>query len=255
MGRYPELELPSGRLGPFAKARRTQAVLEAISWPTGTSQEAQVATTLFAYQDPDGYSWEILLSKPGKEAFRQVRTNPNDMLPRITRDGIEIPYGEAFAGIWNEIENISRTSDGQFAIDLIARFVVACAYMVGHKESVPGSGIWRVSSSPAMERFYADLERRVRTTTYLQGHIPLRVFLNLIEAIALQEDVKYFTLNNGKFVGGQGRVNTLTTTAGVIHYLRGEKSISWLVGGLSRNPPGVLSITQDQLREFFPPIL
>jgi hypothetical protein len=254
MGRYENLELPNGQLGPFAKPRRTAAVLEAISWPKGISQEAQIATKLFDYVDQDGYSWEILLSKPGKEAFRQVRTNPNDMLPRITRDGIEIPYGEAFAGIWNEIENISRTNDGKYAIDLIARFVVACAYMVCHEETMPGSGIWRISDSETMKRFYSDLEGRVRTTTYLQGNIPLRVFLNLIEAIALQEDVKYFTLNGGKFVGGQGRVNTLTTTAGVIHYLTGKKSISWLVGGLSRNPPGVLSITQDQLRQFFPPI-
>ena len=254
MGRYENLELPPGRLGPFAKSRRTAAVIEAISWPTGPSQEAQVATKLFGHVDKDGYSWEVLLSKPGKEAFRQVRTNPNDMLPRITRDGIEIPYGEAFAGIWNEIENISHTSDGKFAIDMIARFVVACAYMVCHEETTTGSGIWRVSNGPAMERFYTDLEGRVRTTTYLQGNIPLRVFLNLIEAIALQEDVKYFTLNGGVIKGGQGRVNNLITTAGVIRYLTGKESISWLVGSLSRNPPGVLSITQDQLREFFPPI-
>lgn len=254
MGRYPVLELPAGRLGQYAKPRRTAAVSEAISWPRGESQEAQIATTLYTHTDDFGYRWAIHLSKPGKEAFRQTRNNPNDMIPRITRDDIEIPYGEAFAGIWNEIENISRTGNGQFAIELIARFVVASAFMVCHEEVSPDSGIWRISTSESMQRFYTDLEGCTRTTTYIQGNIPLRVFLFLIEAIALQEDVKYFTLNQNQFVGSQGRVNTLNTTAGVIRYLGGKQSISWLVGGLSRNPPGVFNLTQDQLREYFPPI-
>ena len=78
----------------------------------------------------------------------------------------------------------------------------------------------------------------------------MRVFLNLIEAIALQEDVKYFTLNGNQLKANQGRINNLITTAGVIRYLGHLEPISWLVGGLSRNPPGVLSLTQENLRTF-----
>jgi DNA-cytosine methyltransferase len=91
-------------------------------------------------------------------------------------------------------------------------------------------------------------------TTYIQGNIPLRVFLHLIEAIALQEDVKYFTLNGSTLKANQGRTNNLITTAGVIGYLSHLEPISWLVGGLSRNPPGVLSLSQEDLRKYFPPI-
>jgi len=80
------------------------------------------------------------------------------------------------------------------------------------------------------------------------------VFLHLIEAIALQEDVKYFTLNGSTLKANQGRTNNLITTAGVIRYLSHLEPISWLVGGLSRNPPGVLSLSQEDLRKYFPPI-
>lgn len=105
-----------------------------------------------------------------------------------------------------------------------------------------------------MQRFYGDLEMCAPMTTYIQGNIPMRVFLNLIEAIALQEDVKYFTLNGNTLKANQGRINNLITTAGVIRFLNRSEPISWLVGGLSRNPPGVLSLSQEDLRRFFPPI-
>ena len=254
MGRYPNLELPGGRLGPFAKTRRLAAINEAISWPAGPTLAQQIATCLYTHNDASGYCWEILLAKPGKEAFRTTRTNPNDMYPVIRRNGSVIPYGEAFAGIWNEIERISQSPGGNHACELISRFVIACAYMVSHNETTPGSGVWRISSDASMQRFFSDLEMRAPMTTYIQGNIPMRVFLHLIEAIALQEDVKYFTLNGNKLKANQGRINNLITTAGVIRYLSHLEPISWLVGGLSRNPPGVLSLSQGDLRKYFPPI-
>lgn len=254
MGRYPALELPAGKLGAFAKSRRLAAINEAITWPKGPTQDKQVATCIYSYADASGDHWEVLLAKPGKEAFRPKRTNPNDMYPVIRRSGVDIPYGEAFAGIWNEIERVSRRPGGDYACEIISRFVIACAYMVPHEEIAAGSGVWRVASSASMDRVYGDLEIRAPVTTHIQGNVPMRVFLNLIEAIALQEDVKYFTLNGNQLKGNQGRVNNLITTAGVIRYLGGLEQISWLVGGLSRNPPGVLSLSQEQIRTLFPPI-
>ena len=252
MGRYPLLELPHGQLGKFAKPRRVEAIKEAISWHKGPSREAQIATCIFSYTDADGSRWEVVLAKPGKEAFLEKRTNPNDMFPRITRDGIDINYGESFAGIWNELETISKRPDGIYSLELIARFVIACAYMVCHESKVPG--VWRISTSPAMLKFYEDLERRAPTTTHIQGHVPMRVFLNMIEAISLQEDVKYFTLGGNRHPGQKGRENNLKTTAGVLRYLCQKESISWLIGGLSRQPPGVLAMTQAEIREYYPPI-
>lgn len=254
MGRYPTLELPSGKLGPFAKARRLDSIREAIGWPKGPTQDKQVATCVFSFDDTSGDRWEVLLAKPGKEAFQIRRTNPNDMYPIIRRSGVDIPYGEAFAGIWNEIEKVSERPGGNFACELISRFVVASAYMVAHEETAPGSGVWRISTDSSMQRVYSDLEMYAPMTTHIQGNIPLRVFLNLIEAIALQEDVKYYTINGNQLKGNQGRVNNLLTTAGLIRYLGGLEQISWIVGGLSRRPPGVLVLSQEELRKLFPPI-
>jgi hypothetical protein len=254
MGRYPVLELPEGRLGAFSKPRRLAAILEAISWPVGPSREQQVSTPLFRYTDVRGFDWQVVLSKPGKEAFLDKRRNVNDMFPRVLRDGIDINYGESFSGIWDELENIGRSpgGSGAYALELIARFVIAAAYMVGHEEVE--SGIWRMSSAPAMLKFYDDLESLVLSTTVIQGNVPLRVFLNLIEAISLQEDVKYFTVGGNVFPGPKGRQNNLITTAGVIRYLGGGERISWLVGGLSSQPPGVLNMSQASVRAFYPPL-
>ena len=254
MGRYPVLELPEGQLGAFAKQRRLAAIREAISWPSGTSQADQVSTTLFRYRDQRGFNWEVVLSKPGKEAFRSKGRNVNDMYPRLIRDGSDINYGESFAGIWNELENIGKSSSGAgaYALELISRFVIAAAYMVGHEEVEPGK--WRISRGPQMTKFYEDLESLVLSTTFIQGNVPLRVFLNLIEAIALQEDTKYFTLDGEERVSDKGRVNNLKTTAGVIRYLGGAERISWLVGRLSSQPVGVLNLTQSAVRELFPPL-
>lgn len=254
MGRYPALELPDGQLGAFAKARRLAAIREAISWPAGPSREQQVSTSLFEHTDVRGFRWQVVLSKPGKEAFLSQRRNVNDMFPRVLRDGTDINYGESFAGIWNELENIRRSpgGSGAYALELIARFVIAAAFMVGHQEVEPG--IWRISRSPDMQKFYDDLESLVLATTFIQGNVPLRVFVNLIEAIALQEDVKYFTLGNCEYPGQKGRENNLKTTAGVIRYLGGSERISWLVGRLSSQPPGVLNMTQSKIREYFPPL-
>ena len=82
----------------------------------------------------------------------------------------------------------------------------------------------------------------------------MRVFLNMIDAIALQEDVKYYTLGGNTHPASAGRENNLKTTAGVIRYLCKKESISWLIGGLSRQPPGVLGMTQAEVRSYFSPI-
>lgn len=253
MGRYPLLELPDGQLGKFSKPRRLAAIEEAISWRKGASRDDKVFTEVFAHVDAHGFRWGISLGKPGKEAFQEKRQNVNDMLPVITRNEQQIQYGESFSGIWNELENIARApgGGGGYALELIARFVIASAHMVAHEELAPG--VWRLNNVGQLADYFSHVESLVSTTTFIQGNIPMRVFLALVDAIGLQEDTKYYTLN-GRMNGNAGRVNNLVTTAGVIRYLQGHEQISWLVGRLSSQPPGVLNLTQRQLREYFPPL-
>jgi hypothetical protein len=254
MGIYPTLEIPSGKLGSISKTRRLEAIEEAISWPRGKSQKNQVHNPLYHFADGRGSKWVVALCKPGKEAFQEKRNNPNDMFPRISRNSTEISYDQFFSGIWEVIEDIGRAENGRYAVELIGRFIAAATYMSCHVEIQPG--VWRISEADDMKQFFNDLDQEVKNTgVRLPGGMPIKVFLYLIESIALQEDVKYFTLEGNKHAGNKGRVNNLLTTAAICRYITGKEKISWLVGGLSRTPPGVFSITQENLREYFPPIL
>ena len=254
MGVYPSLEFPEGSLGTFSKQRRIDSIVEAINWPKGSSQKEQVHNPVYEFSDNDGIRWVVSLCKPGKEAFLDKKNNPNDMFPRISRDSEDVVYNQFFAGIWEIIENIGRHPNGKHAVELIGRFIAAASYMICHAEISPG--IWRISEARDMKLFFEDLDYEVRQTTVkLPGDMPIKAFLYLIESIALQEDVKYFTLEGNRYADKKGRVNNLLTTAAICRYITGAEKISWLVGGLSSTPPGVFSITQTKLREYFPPLL
>lgn len=255
MGLYPSLEIPEGQLGGFAKPRRLASIKEAISWPSGPSQIKQKSTSLYRYTDVLGTTWDISLSKPGKEAFRDSRQNINDMFPRVAEGAKYVNYDPLFTGIWEVFENISKLENGKDALELIGRYLAASAYMICHKEVSPG--IWRISGEPDMVKFFEDLEQLLQSNgkAYLPN-MPIRTFLLLIEAIALQEDVKYYTLENTEDLtqANKGRVNNLLTAAAICRFLTGRESISWLIGGITKNPPGVFAITQAKLREYFHPL-
>lgn len=248
-GRYPRLELPEGRLGPFAKERRLAAINEAIAWPKGPDRQHQIKTVFYEYEDPGtGFTWQVALGKPGKEADQG--TNENDMFPVIRRDGTDITYGESFGGVWAEMEEIHGRPNGNAALEIFGRFFACAAYMACHDEINPG--VWRVSRGPEMEKAFNHLENYVGTTTALQGNIPLRVFAHLIEAIALQEDTKYYT-KYGR-LENRGRINNLQTCASFVACLLGKRSWSWYTGKMSSSPAGICNVSQQELREMYPPM-
>jgi hypothetical protein len=255
MGRYPSLEIPDGQLGSFAKPRRLASIREAITWPSGPSQEQQRQTSLYQFRDRTGVIWEVSLCKPGKEAFREQRRNINDMFPRVSRGGKNVDYNPLFSGIWEVFEDISKMENGRDALELIGRYLAASAYMISYEEIRPD--VWRISDAPDMVRFFEDLEGMLSKNGELyKPAMPIRAFLLLIESIALQEDVKYYTLGGSENLTqeNKGRVNNLLTNAAICRFLTGKESIAWLVGGVTKNPPGVFAITQAKLREYFHPL-
>ena len=193
---------------------------------------------------------------------KQLFIAPHYVVHRIHHVNVGLP-GTSRSGLGRPLRNLlsygtslaPQVNSCRFAFFSPTTPSAVVAALITHASyTVRQRGWWRISSDASMQHFYSDLEKVAPMTTHIQGNVPLRVFLNLIEAIALQEDVKYFTLNGNLLKANQGRINNLITTAGVIRYLGGYETISWLVGGLSRNPPGVLSLSQGDLREFFPPI-
>ena len=255
MGVYPSLEIPGGMLGGLAKPRRLASIKEAIAWPSGPSEEKQRHTSLYKFRDKAGVTWEISLCKPGKEAFRVTRQNINDMFPRVAQGGNDVYYDPLFSGIWEVFEDISKLENGKDALELIGRYLAASAYMISFREVRPG--IWRISEAPDMVQFFDDLEKMLNQNgKKYRPKMPIQAFLLLIESIALQEDVKYYTLGNaeGLTQGNKGRVNNLLTNAAICRFLTGKESVAWLVSGVSKNPPGVFTITQMKLREYFYPL-
>ena len=247
-GRYPILTLPPGQLGRFARQRRLESIQEAISWPRGADQQSQIRTPLYEYQDPGtDFRWEVALAKPGKEA--ELGTNENDMFPIVLRDGVPITYGESFGSVWEEMESVHGRPNGNAALEIFGRLFACGAFMACHEEVEPG--IWRLSQGPEMQRVFSHLENYVGTTTSLQGSIPMRVFVHLIEAIALQEDTKYFT-KKGDLTSG--RVQNLQTCASFVACLLGKHTWSWYTGRMSSPPAGLCTVSQADLRDMYPPL-
>jgi hypothetical protein len=251
LGRYPPLELPEGRLGPMTNDRRRAAVQEAIGWPQGTSLDDQVRTSIYTYREPEtGFVWEVALAKPGKEAFRSGdRRNPNDMYPVLIRDDLVIEYTESFGGIWAEMEAVSERPRGPLALEILGRLFVCGAYMAYHHEVSPG--VWRIRDDAEMLKVWSDLENCVAHTSHVQGNIPMRVFVHLVDAIGLQEDTKYVT-RNGRIAGTTGRPNNLATCASFSACLLRRASWSELCGRMARR--GVAPLSQQAARQLFPPM-
>lgn len=190
-------------------------IREAIAWGTGTDAQRS-----YTHVWPSG-EYSIALGKPGKEAswVAPKKTNANDMLPTIFHNEVSIDYVPTFAAVWREIETLSSNAESQSA-ELLACLLFRTAYMLDHREVA--SGIWRYEPPPSV---VAEIERRTPDVGTMTGaRLPIAVFLHFIEALSLNEDVKYYTLGEAEAPGrgelrikaGVGRRNNLTTCVNVI---------------------------------------
>ncbi len=209
---------------------------EAIALPLGTADNP-----IFHRWRQIG-DYEIGFRKPGKEAnLPPPRTNLNDMLPTIRGGGEIIEYAPGFSTIYAELEHIGKQTN-TLALELIACLFYRAAFMLDHREFEPDC--WRYEPS---ERILDEIESWVP----VMGDVPSRVFLHLVEAISVNEDVKYFTL--GKDIrSGTGRTNNLSTCTHICAYLLGRVSLVELLGAFARQPPGVAPLTQRHARTIFP---
>ena len=235
----------------MTRSRREAAVQEAIGWLKGTSLKNQKLTSIYTFLEPEtGFSWEVALAKPGKEAFRSGdKGNPNDMYPVLIRDKSILDYSESFGGIWAEMEAVSTRPRGPMALEILGRLFACGAYMLYHNEVSPG--VWRIRDDDEMLKVWSDLENCVAHTSHVQGNIPMRVFIHLVDAIGLQEDTKYYTRNGG-IEGTTGRPNNLATCASFAACLLGRGSWSELCGRMARR--GVAPLSQQAVRQLFPPL-
>lgn len=194
-----------GALLRFAAERRVASIKEAVAWPVGWDLDHQEFTELYRTHDH-----VIGVGKPGKESIRtDERHNANDMLPMV-RDlqGGAVNYVPGFQEIFRQLWQLHAAN--RKALELLGCLAFRNAYMLDHIEDPAG----RMRYSPPEDVVYAIADAApVITSGSLV--LPVRTYLYVLEALALNEDVKYWTLR-GKVDGDIGRVNNLRTYVHVI---------------------------------------
>lgn len=230
----------------IAGERRQDLVNEAIAWPKGDSQDQKISTNLFIKNE-----FTVRLSKPGKEAAPTydrckykdgtIGNNPNDMRPEITVNGKLIDKNPTFSDIFDEFIKIHAVNPK--SMELLGYLLSRNAYMADHKEIEPG--IWR----------YAPQKNAVEELSNMIGPVyngvPIEVFLHHMDALALNEDVKYYTLGYDIRLD-TGRRNNLLTCVHLIAVLKGDISIAKFAGGFARPPSGISAISKKEMYRVIP---
>jgi hypothetical protein len=228
-----------------AGLRRINRVSEAISWPGG-KQEKKKYYTIFSEK-----KYSIKLGKPGKEAAPKynrcryhdghIGNNPNDMKPSIFKnDELQEQQVASFTDIFDELQKLGRANEE--ALELIACLLFRSAYMIDHKEISPGA--WRYEIPTEV------LDAITEKLPTANG-IPMKVFLHFLDALAWNEDVKYYTLGFDVRLG-YGRKNNLLTCVNLIGVLLNKVPISKFAGSFSRPPAGISAISNREAVTIFP---
>ena len=219
-----------------AKTLRAKSIDDAVALPGGPSRADMVHHVLWT-----GHGYEVGVGKPGKETERK---NPNvyDMWPFIRKDGVFDEKSASFGDIFHELEHMSNKS--KYSLELLGCLLARSALMLDHK--IENDKVVYVPSEEILSEIKKDISSMF--------NVPLEVFLQYLEMIALNEDVKYQkNLNTkGKAYGkSAGRPNNLLTCAHLISVLLGKAGIVDFAYGFAQQR-GVSAIKVTQLPSCFP---
>ena len=188
--------------------------------------------------------FKVGVGKYGKEYHLQsIRwqdghkgNNPNDMRPTIWVDENEIDFDGSFDHVFNFFQKVSKISND--ALEVLGCLMFRNAYLIDHDENL-------IYSPP---REAIDFLNSV--VPEYEG-ISIEAYLQYIEMIAWNEDIKYSTLGYDVH-SGIGRTNNMLTYVHIIAILLGKGSLSKLCSSFSRPPVGVSPITIKLTEEVFP---
>ncbi len=251
-----ELKLPDSkfRLGSFSTPIIEETIEEAISFSSG-EKDFKEKTILYHFNNI-----EIAAEKPGKEVFEDnirykngiLDNNPNDMTPSIYIDNKRVPENLTFSDIFRIFEGFMKEENSDL-LEVLASVMFRQAFMLDHKKI---DGNWRldipIASMQYLEEGKPQIKYLEEGKPQIEG-IPIKAFLYLLEVLALNESVKYFTLGH-EIKTGVGRRNNLLTCCHLIAVLLQKTSLWKFAGSLSRPPSGVAPLAQKNGREFFSPL-
>jgi hypothetical protein len=220
--------LPLSQRSIFPK--RQARIDEAKSWEIGTPEERKFYTIW------KNEEYSISLGKPGKEATTEYRgtQNPDDMKPSIFFRGENLQKSATFQDVVKDLEEVGKVS--KYALELLGCLIFRSAFLLDHKTVEGGEeeGKYRYFPNQAVVNKIAEF------VPIVYG-VPTEVFLHYLDAIALNEDVKYssrYDLSK-KDVGGR---NNLLTYVNLIAVILGKKGLHTLAGPLLKS--GVSAIGQ-----------
>ena len=220
-----------------AKVLRARSIQEAIALPRGASTEEKVYTKLW-----ESGEYEVGVGKPGKETKRET-PNVNDMLPYIKKNGQSATIKDAsFLDIFREIERVAGKSAS--ALELLGCLLIRSAYMLDHVVEQE-----RVVYKPP-QTIVEVIEKEIPS----MFGVPTHVFLQYLDTIALNEDVKYYTLGLTKekpYGPDAGRKNNLLTCAHLVAHLMQKTGVIDF-GYRFAQRRGVSPLSEAEARLFFP---
>lgn len=235
-------------LNKTAQLIRINMVNEAIGWPKGPNQTQRKTHKIYSFGN-----YYIGVEKPGKEAVEDYKgctnfitkekiNNKNDMLPVIYYNELKQEKNYTFEDIFHGIELLMRSD--LIALEILGMVLFRMAFTLDHKETPEGNH--RLSINPTVINF---LKEKIPTIL----DVPTEIYVYYLDVLALNEDVKYFTLHyNPELKADYGRVNTLLTLVNLIAVILNKKSISEFAGSFARPPVGISAIQKTKITKYFP---
>ena len=223
-----------------AKALRVKSIDDAVSLPKGPSRENMSYHVLWS-----GQGYEVGVGKPGKETVTKNTVNPNvnDMWPFIRKGADFEDKSASFDDIFYELEHMGNRS--RYSLELLGCLLIRSALMLDH-EIVDGKVVYAPPKA-IIDEISKDITSMFK--------VLLSVFLQYLEAIALNEDVKYQRRLNTKgkpYAKAAGRLNNLLTCAHLIAVLLEKTSVVGFATGFAKKR-GVSPLDlKKQLNSCFP---
>lgn len=224
--------------------KKQELIDKAIAWKGDKSNNPNKIIYHDLWQSPDGI-YKVSLGKYGKEFYRSdikwkdghKDNNPNDMKPSIFKKDELLNFDGSFDYIFHCFQEIYKASEK--ALQVLGCLLFRNAYMLDHDASL--------NYNPPR-----DAVRLIEQDFPLYNGIPIEVFLHYLEALAINEDVKYFTIGYDIRKDGAGRLNNMLTYAHLISVLLGHASLAKLCSNFSRPPVGVAPISINEAKKTFP---
>jgi len=181
-------------------ALRLERIAEAISWKPGPSIDEQRKYVVNNLSN----GIEVVLLKPGWETISKKRPNLHDMTPRVG----DVYKDATFMDLWAHLSKMSIIDFDAFRRVLV--LIYRNAFLLDHRKT--GDSI-RYSPREDVASVIDALDGRLKPILPAGG---LWGFLNFLDILGWNEDVKYHTENNkptfdGRYEVKVGRPNTLLT--------------------------------------------